>query len=50
MSLANRDRIKKQDSKCSGGKRAGRGELVEEAEKGRGASGKEIRAMKEKER
>lgn len=42
ISLASRERIKKQASKCSGKKeRAGMGELVEEEEKGRGASGKE---------
>lgn len=41
ISPANRERIKKQASKCSGKKRAGMGKLVEEEEKERGASGKE---------
>lgn len=42
VSLANRERIKKQASKCLGRERAGMGELVEEEEKWRGATGKEM--------
>ena len=43
ISLANREGMKKQASKCSGKKkRAGMEQLVEEEEKGKGAGGKEM--------